>query len=63
MNDLQIKGNWNEVKGKLKEKYSSLVEDDALYAEGKLDQLIGRIQEKSGQSKEVIKNEMSELLS
>ena len=63
MNELRIKGNWNVAKGKLKEKYGSLVEDDSLYAEGKLDQLIGNIQEKSGKSKEVIKQEMSELFS
>jgi len=63
MNDLQIKGNWNEAKGKLKQKYGSMVDDDSLYAEGSVDKLIGAIQEKSGKSKESIKEEMNKLLS
>ena len=45
MNDLTIKGNWNQLKGKLKQKYSELSEDDLAYAEGKEDELLGRLQE------------------
>jgi len=51
----KIKGNWNIIKGKLKEEYAELTEDDLLYEEGKEDQLLGRIQEKTGQTKEAIK--------
>jgi len=51
----KIKGNWNIMKGKLKEEYAELTEDDLLYEEGKEDQLLGRIQEKTGQTKEAIK--------
>ena len=40
------KGNWNQVKGKLKEKYADLTDNDLLYAEGKEDQLVGRLQER-----------------
>ena len=44
MNKLQFKGSWNEVKGKLKQKYAQLTDDDLAYAEGKDDELIGRPQ-------------------
>lgn len=44
MNKLQIKGNWNEIKGKLKQKFADLTDDDMVYAEGKEDELLGRLQ-------------------
>ena len=50
--DLKIKGNWNELKGKLKEKYGELTDDDLVYAEGQEDQLLGRLQKKTGVAKE-----------
>lgn len=52
--ELKIKGNWNELKGKLKEKYADLTEDDLAYAEGQEDQLIGKIQKKTGAAKDEI---------
>jgi uncharacterized protein YjbJ (UPF0337 family) len=53
---MKLKGNWNEIKGKMKQKYASLTDDDLMYDEGKDDELLGRIQKKIGQSKdEVIK--------
>ena len=58
MNKLELKGNWNEVKGKLKQKYGQLTEDDLSFAEGKEDELIGRIQKKLGKTKEQIKEEL-----
>ncbi|WP_421976285.1 CsbD family protein [Roseivirga seohaensis] len=51
----KIKGNWNQLKGKVKQKYGNLTDDDLTYAEGKEDELIGRIQEKTGESKESVK--------
>ena len=48
------KGNWNQVKGKLKEKYADLTDNDLLYVEGKEDQLYGKLQERLGQSKEEV---------
>lgn len=51
----KIKGNWNVVKGKLKQQYADLTDDDLKYAEGKEDELLGRIQKKTGQSKDKIK--------
>jgi uncharacterized protein YjbJ (UPF0337 family) len=45
---LKIKGNWNIIKGKLKQKYAKLTDDDLQYVEGKEDELIGRIQKRTG---------------
>jgi uncharacterized protein YjbJ (UPF0337 family) len=52
MNKLQIKGSWNEVKGKLKQQYGNLTDDDLVFADGKEDELLGRLQKKLGKSKE-----------
>lgn len=53
--ELKMKGNWNEVKGKAKQKWANLTDDDLLYEEGKEDELYGRIQKKTGQTKEEVK--------
>lgn len=52
----RVKGNWNIVKGKLKQEYSSLTDEDLRYEEGKEDELLGRIQNKTGKTKQEIKN-------
>ncbi|MEX2512038.1 MAG: CsbD family protein [Cyclobacteriaceae bacterium] len=54
-NKLKLKGNWNELKGKLKAKYGELTDDDLTYAEGKEDQLIGRLQKKTGAAESELK--------
>lgn len=54
MNTLELKGRWNEMKGKLKQHYANLTDDDLKYEEGKEDELIGIIQKKTGQTKEEI---------
>jgi uncharacterized protein YjbJ (UPF0337 family) len=46
---LQMKGSWNEVKGKLKQKYGQLTDDDLAFAECKEDELLGGLQKKTGQ--------------
>lgn len=61
MNDLTIKGTWNEVKGRLKQKYSELTDDDLAFTEGKEDELLGRLQNKLGKTKDEIKKEIAEL--
>lgn len=61
MNDLTLKGTWNETKGKLKQKYSELTDDDLKFTEGKEDELIGRLQKKLGKTKDEIKKELAEL--
>jgi uncharacterized protein YjbJ (UPF0337 family) len=52
----KIKGNWNEIKGKIKQEYAEVTDDDLLYEEGKEDQLIGQIQKKTGKTKEDVKS-------
>lgn len=54
MNNLELKGRWNEMKGKLKQHYANLTDDDLKYEEGKEDELIGKIQKKTGRTKEEI---------
>lgn len=51
----KLKGNWNQIKGKLKQSYANLTDDDLLYQEGKEDELMGRLQEKTGQTKDELK--------
>jgi uncharacterized protein YjbJ (UPF0337 family) len=48
MNKLQIKGSWNELKGKLKQKYAQLTDDDLKYVEGKDDELVGKVHKRLG---------------
>lgn len=61
MTKLEIKGSWNEVKGKLKQKYAHLTDDDLLFVEGKDDELVGRLQKKLGRTKEEVRAELAEL--
>jgi len=61
MTKLQFKGGWNEVKGKLKQKYAQLTDDDLTFAEGKDDELVGRLQQKLGKSKEDLRKEIQNL--
>jgi len=61
MTKLEFKGGWNEVKGKLKQKYAQLSDDDLAFAEGKEDELLGRLQQKLGKSKEDLRREIEDL--
>jgi uncharacterized protein YjbJ (UPF0337 family) len=56
MDSLRIKGIWDEWKGKLKEKYANLTDNDLMYEEGKDDQFWGRIEQKTGKTKDDIEN-------
>ena len=58
MDKLNLKGNWNIIKGKLKQKYGDLTDDDLTYVEGKEDEFFGRIQRKIGKSREEIEREI-----
>jgi uncharacterized protein YjbJ (UPF0337 family) len=55
-NELKIKGNWNEIKGKMKQQYGNLTDDDLRYEEGKEDEFVGRIQKKIGKTKDEVVN-------
>lgn len=58
---LNIKGNWNELKGKMKQKYGQLTDDDLTFAEGKEDEWLGRLQQKLGTSKENLRSEIEQM--
>ncbi len=51
----KIKGNWNELKGKLKQQYGQLTDNDLTYVEGKEDELYGRLQQKLGKTKDQVR--------
>lgn len=57
----ELKGNWNETKGKLKQQFAILTDDDLLLGEGKQDELLGRLQKKLGKTKEEIHTLISSL--
>jgi uncharacterized protein YjbJ (UPF0337 family) len=52
MNTTELGGNWNEQKGKLKQKFSTLTDNDLLFVEGKKEEMLGRLQVKLGKTKE-----------
>lgn len=56
-----IRGNWNELKGKLKQKYADLTDDDLLFVEGKEDELLGRLQKRLGKSNREIRDILERL--
>jgi len=55
MTNLRLKGEWNEVKGRIKQIYGDLIDHDLIYVEGKHDERLGRLQEKLGKSKDEIR--------
>ena len=61
MDKLEVKGDWNKIKGKLKQKYAILTDDDLQYAEGEEDELIGRLQKKTGKAREDIKRDIEDI--
>ena len=58
MTKLELKGSWNEIKGKLKQKYADLTDDDLTFAEGKEEELLGRLQQRLGKSKDELQREL-----
>ena len=60
-NTTELTGNWNEIKGKLKQKFAILTDSDVLLEEGKHDELLGRLQIKLGKTKEEVQKLISEL--
>ena len=61
MNTTEIKGNWNELKGKLKKKFAILTDNDLMYEDGKEDEFYGRLQKKLGKSKSELEKLLDEL--
>ena len=60
-NITELKGNWNEQKGKLKQRFAALTDDDLLFAEGKKDEMFGKIQIKLGKTKEELQKIIRDL--
>jgi uncharacterized protein YjbJ (UPF0337 family) len=60
MDKLEIKGDWNVIKGTLKQKWAKLTDDDLQYAEGKQEELIGRIQKVTGETREAVQKAIKE---
>lgn len=58
---LQMKGSWNEIKGKLKQKYGQLTDQDLTFAEGKEDELLGRLQKRLGRTKDDLRAEIEKM--
>jgi len=61
MNETTIKGGWNEMKGKIKQAYGDLTDDDLTYAEGQEDEMWGKIQQKTGKTKDEINKAVADL--
>jgi uncharacterized protein YjbJ (UPF0337 family) len=63
MTTLEIKGDWNITKGKLKQKWATLTDDDLKYAAGQQEELLGRIQKRTGETREAIEKAVKEYCS
>jgi uncharacterized protein YjbJ (UPF0337 family) len=55
VNTSSMKGNWKEIAGKLKQQYANLTDDDLLFKEGQEEELLGRLQQKVGATKEELR--------
>ena len=52
MSDLKLRGTWNELKGKIKQAYGDLTDDDLIHEEGKDDETLGKLQQKTGKTRD-----------
>jgi len=60
MNSQTLKGEWNQLKGSVKQKWAELTDDDLTHIEGSRDKLVGRLQERSGRTKEEVEREVDD---
>ena len=60
---LEIKGDWNIITGKLKQKWAQLTDDDLKFTEGKVEEVMGRIQKRTGETREAIEKAVREVSS
>jgi uncharacterized protein YjbJ (UPF0337 family) len=61
MSNLQLKGKWNEIKGKVKQAYANLTDDDLKYEDGKDDEFLGKLQQKTGKGRDELVKWLKEL--
>ena len=60
MNSETLKGEWNQLKGSVKQKWAELTDDDLTHIDGSRDKLVGRLQERSGRTKEEVEREVDD---
>ena len=60
MTTLEIKGDWNIIKGKMKQKWAKLTDDDLQFVDGKQEELVGRIQKRTGETREAVEKAIKE---
>lgn len=60
MTTLEIKGDWNIIKGKLKQRWAKLTDSDLNYTEGQQEELLGRIQKRTGESREAVEKALKD---
>jgi uncharacterized protein YjbJ (UPF0337 family) len=58
MNDDRIEGKWKQIRGEFKQKYGKVTDDDTTYNEGKFDEMLGRLQERTGKTKDELRKEI-----
>ncbi|MFD2148070.1 CsbD family protein [Mucilaginibacter antarcticus] len=61
MSDLKLRGGWKELKGKVKQAYGDLTDDDLIHEEGKDDELLGKLQQKTGKGRDELVKWLNEL--
>ncbi|QNL49206.1 CsbD family protein [Olivibacter sp. SDN3] len=61
MSNLKLRGSWNELKGKVKQKWGELTDDDLTYADGKEEELLGKLQQKTGKTRDEIVDYLNSL--
>lgn len=61
MSDLKLRGTWNEIKGKVKQAYGDLTDDDLIREEGKDDELLGKLQQKTGKGRDELVKWLNDL--
>lgn len=60
MTRLKIEGKWNQIKGTVKQKYGQLFNNNTAYINGKFDEVVGKIQEKSGKTRQEVEQDIKE---
>lgn len=60
--DAELEGKWEQMRGRVKESWGALTDDDVDRSEGRWDQLVGRIRERTGESVDSIETKLNELL-
>ncbi len=61
MSDLKLRGSWNELKGKIKQAYGDLTDDDLVREEGQDDEMLGKLQQKTGKGRDELVKWLNEL--